>query len=322
MNLNIGDKAPVFQGKDQDGNDINLESFLGKKVVLYFYPKDDTPGCTAQACNLRDNYDRFLAQGYEVLGLSGDDEASHKKFREKYNLPFPLVADPDKSINELYGVWVEKNMYGNVYMGTARTTFIIDENGIITDIISKVDTAGHTDQILGKEETAEKSSEEGDTSVSVTEPAEEKKTEVKKTSRKSPAKKTAVKKTAPAAKKAPAKKTAAKKPAAKKAPATKSAAKKKTTPEKAVAKKSTAKKSSAKKVAPKKKTATKKGAVKPTAKKTVVKKAAVKKAAPKKKVVAKKATVKKSAAKKTVAKKVAPKKKTVVKKKSATKKKK
>ncbi|WMJ73526.1 thioredoxin-dependent thiol peroxidase [Cytophagaceae bacterium ABcell3] len=148
MALSKGDKAPEFEGKDQNGNTIKLSDFKGKKVILYFYPKDDTPGCTAQACDLRDNYDRFLSQGFVVLGVSGDDEASHKKFAEKYDLPFSLVADPDKKINETYGVWVEKNMYGRKYMGTARTTFIIDENGNIEDIIKKVKTKEHTNQIL------------------------------------------------------------------------------------------------------------------------------------------------------------------------------
>ncbi|HYG37160.1 MAG TPA: thioredoxin-dependent thiol peroxidase [Cytophagales bacterium] len=148
MALNIGDKAPDFQGKDQDGNSIKLSDFKGRKVVLYFYPKDDTPGCTAQACNLRDNDAALKKAGYQVIGVSSDPEKAHKKFIEKYGLPFPLVADTDKSINEAYGVWVEKSMYGRKYMGTARTTFIIDENGVITDIISKVDTKEHTSQIL------------------------------------------------------------------------------------------------------------------------------------------------------------------------------
>ncbi len=150
MALSIGDKAPLFEGKDQDGKEVKLSAYVGKKVVVYFYPKDDTPGCTAQSCNLRDNYEKIIKEGYEVVGISGDDEASHLKFRKKYNLPFTLIADSDKSINELYGVWVEKNMYGRVYMGTARTTFIIDEKGIIIDIISKVVTADHTAQILDK----------------------------------------------------------------------------------------------------------------------------------------------------------------------------
>ena len=148
MKLNIGDKAPLFRGKDQDGKDVNLKDYTGKKVVLYFYPNDDTPGCTAQACNIRDNYDRLISKGYKVFGISGNDEASHRKFIAKYKLPFSLIADTDKSINELYGVWVEKSMYGKSFMGTARTTFIIDEKGIISDIIAKVVTDNHTEQIL------------------------------------------------------------------------------------------------------------------------------------------------------------------------------
>jgi peroxiredoxin Q/BCP len=148
MTLKIGDKAPDFESKDQDGKTIKLSDFRGKKVVLYFYPKDDTPGCTAQACNLRDNEMALKKAGYQVVGVSSDPEKSHKKFIEKFNLPFPLVADTEKTINEAYGVWVEKSMYGRKYMGTARTTFIIDENGIIADIIDKVDTKEHTSQIL------------------------------------------------------------------------------------------------------------------------------------------------------------------------------
>ena len=116
--------------------------------MLYFYPKDSTPGCTAQACDLRDNYEKLLSQGYVVLGVSVDSEKSHKKFIEKYNLPFDLLADTDHKIVEDYGVWAEKNMYGRKYMGIVRTTFIIDEAGIITDIIEKVDTKNHTKQII------------------------------------------------------------------------------------------------------------------------------------------------------------------------------
>ena len=149
MRPNIGESAPLFESRDQDGKEIKLSDYKGKKVVLYFYPKDDTPGCTAEACNLRDNYDRFVSQGYEILGISSDNEKSHRKFIDKYNLPFRLVADTDKSIHEKYGTWVEKSMYGKKYMGTARTTFIIDEEGIIRDIIDKVNTKDHTVQILG-----------------------------------------------------------------------------------------------------------------------------------------------------------------------------
>lgn len=148
MKLQIGDNAPAFEGKDHEGRTVKLPDFRGKKVVLYFYPKDDTPGCTAEACNLRDNYEKLMEAGYEVIGVSADNEASHAKFRSKYSLPFLLVADPDHSINEMYGVWVEKSMYGRKYMGTQRTTFIIDENGRIIDIIEKVKTNDHAAQIL------------------------------------------------------------------------------------------------------------------------------------------------------------------------------
>lgn len=149
MGLQVGDPAPEFSARDQDGKEVKLSDFKGEKVILYFYPKDDTPGCTAQACNLRDNYDKLLSQGYKVLGVSVDDEKSHVKFINKFSLPFPLLADTDHAIVEAYGVWVEKSMYGRTYMGTARTTFVMDENGIIEEIIQKVDTKNHTDQILG-----------------------------------------------------------------------------------------------------------------------------------------------------------------------------
>jgi peroxiredoxin Q/BCP len=149
MELQVGDPAPEFSARDQDGKEVKLSDLKGEKVILYFYPKDDTPGCTAQACNLRDNYDKLLSQGYKVLGVSVDNEKSHVKFINKFNLPFPLLADTDHAIVEAYGVWVEKSMYGRTYMGTARTTFVIDENGIIEEIIQKVDTKNHTDQILG-----------------------------------------------------------------------------------------------------------------------------------------------------------------------------
>ncbi|GAB4041546.1 thioredoxin-dependent thiol peroxidase [Spirosoma gilvum] len=148
MELKIGDPAPDFTSTDQNGQPIKLSDYRGKKVVLYFYPKDDTPGCTAEACSLRDNEDRLRAAGYEVLGVSVDDHKSHQKFIKKYNLPFPLVSDTDKQIVESYGVWKEKSMYGRTHMGIVRTTFLIDEAGIITDIITKVDTQNHADQIL------------------------------------------------------------------------------------------------------------------------------------------------------------------------------
>jgi len=149
MALNAGDKAPDFTTKDQDGNFVKLSDFKGKKVVLYFYPKDMTPGCTAEACDLRDNYKVLQKQGYEVLGISTDDEKMHRKFIEKEKLPFRLLADTDKSVHEKYGTWIEKSMYGRKYMGTARITFIIDENGMIQEVIGKVDTKNHTAQILG-----------------------------------------------------------------------------------------------------------------------------------------------------------------------------
>lgn len=146
--LKQGDKAPAFTSKDQNGNPISLSQFKGKKVVLYFYPKDNTPGCTAEACDFRDNYQGLKAQGIEVLGVSVDDEKSHQKFITKYDLPFTLIADTDKAIVEAYGVWAEKNMYGKKYMGTNRTTFIIDEGGNIAHIISKVNTKAATEQVL------------------------------------------------------------------------------------------------------------------------------------------------------------------------------
>ena len=148
MNLNIGDKAPDFEVTDQNGKTVKLSDYRGKKVVLYFYPKDDTSGCTAQACNLRDNYDDLKAKGYEVIGVSTDDEKSHQKFIQKHNLPFTLLADTEKKVVEAYGVWQEKSMYGRKYMGTMRYTFVIDENGIIQDIITKVDTKDHAAQLV------------------------------------------------------------------------------------------------------------------------------------------------------------------------------
>jgi peroxiredoxin Q/BCP len=146
--LKEGQKAPDFTAKDQDGNNVSLSQFAGKKVVLYFYPKDDTPGCTAEACDFRDNYQGLTAKGIVVLGVSVDDEKSHQKFVTKHSLPFTLIADPDKKIVEAYGVWGEKNMYGKKYMGTNRTTFLIDENGVISHIIKKVDTKNSTAQVL------------------------------------------------------------------------------------------------------------------------------------------------------------------------------
>jgi len=148
MALTAGSKAPDFIVKDQDGKDVKLTDFKGKKLVLYFYPKDMTPGCTAESCNLRDNYKVLQKQGYEVLGVSTDNEKSHQKFIAKEKLPFRLLADTEKSLHTRYGTWIEKSMYGRKYMGTARVTYIINENGIIDEIIGKVDTKNHTDQIL------------------------------------------------------------------------------------------------------------------------------------------------------------------------------
>jgi peroxiredoxin Q/BCP len=153
MALKIGDKAPDFAVNDQDGKSVKLSDFKNRKVVLYFYPKDMTPGCTAEACDLRDNYKMLQKQGYEVLGVSTDDEKMHRKFIQKESLPFQLLADTDRKLHDAYGTWIEKSMYGRKYMGTARITFIINEKGIIEDIIEKVDTANHTGQILKKGET-------------------------------------------------------------------------------------------------------------------------------------------------------------------------
>ncbi|MEJ7780668.1 MAG: thioredoxin-dependent thiol peroxidase [Daejeonella sp.] len=146
--LSEGQKAPDFTAKDQNGKNISLSDFSGKDVILYFYPKDDTPGCTAEACSFRDNYQSLLSRGFEVIGVSTDDEQSHQKFITKYNLPFPLISDTDRNIVESYGVWVEKNMYGKKYMGVARNTFIIDKEGMIKKIIKKVDTANSSAQII------------------------------------------------------------------------------------------------------------------------------------------------------------------------------
>lgn len=146
--LKIGDKAPDFKGIDQDSKEIKLSDFKGKKLVLYFYPKDSTPGCTAEACDLRDNYDRFLSQGYDVVGVSADSEKSHQNFIAKYSLPFKLISDKEKVMLKAYNAWGEKKMYGKTYEGVLRKTFVISEKGIIENIIDKVDTKKHTSQIL------------------------------------------------------------------------------------------------------------------------------------------------------------------------------
>lgn len=151
MGLQVGDKAPDILGVNQNGKELKLSDFAGKKVVLYFYPKDNTPGCTAQACSLRDNYSELQEAGYEVIGVSTDSAASHLKFISKQNLPFNLIADTDKKLSEQFGTWGEKSLYGKQYMGTFRTTFLIDEAGIITRIMlpKEVNTKIHASQILG-----------------------------------------------------------------------------------------------------------------------------------------------------------------------------
>ena len=184
----VGSKAPDFTANNENGKPVKLSDYKGKKVVLYFYPKDDTPTCTNEACNLRDNYKALQKAGYEVLGISTNNEKQHTKFITKYKLPFTLLVDEDQHVHALYGTWVEKQLYGRKYMGTARTTFLINEKGIIDEVIEKVDSSNHAQQILGE-------------SI----PAKSKKVEVKK----APAKKAAVKKAA--AKKVAAKKTSNKK---------------------------------------------------------------------------------------------------------------
>lgn len=147
-NLTIGDKAPAFKAKDQDGKEVKLEDFDGKKVVLYFYPKDMTPGCTNQACNLRDNFDKLKEEGIVVLGVSPDEEKRHIKFIDKYDLPFTLLADPDKEVINAYGIWGPKKFMGKEYDGVHRTTFLINEDGKIHDIIKKPKTKAHAEEIL------------------------------------------------------------------------------------------------------------------------------------------------------------------------------
>ena len=146
--LKIGEEAPAFKAFDQDGDPISLQDYKGKKLILYFYPKDDTPGCTAEACNLRDNYDLLLKKGYKIIGVSADDDRSHKKFISKYVLPFPLIPDKDKEIILAYGAWGKKKLYGKEYDGILRTTYIISEEGRIEKVFTNVDTKNHTEQIL------------------------------------------------------------------------------------------------------------------------------------------------------------------------------
>ncbi|UIR56195.1 thioredoxin-dependent thiol peroxidase [Sphingobacterium sp. SRCM116780] len=145
--LEVGQKAPAITAKNQNGESISLSDYIGKKVILYFYPKDNTPGCTTEACNFRDNYQSLKKDGFEIIGVSIDGEASHQKFMTKHELPFQLLVDEDQKIVNDYGVWVEKNMYGKKYMGTARTTFLIDEKGNIAHIIKKVDNKNASQQI-------------------------------------------------------------------------------------------------------------------------------------------------------------------------------
>ena len=146
--LEKGDIAPDFKGVDQDGKSIQLSDFKGSKLILYFYPKDNTTGCTAEACDLRDNYKMWLTKGYKILGVSPDSQQSHQKFIAKYNLPFPLIADEDKTIIKAYGAWGPKKLYGREYEGLLRTTFVIDEKGLIEEVFAKVKTKDHTNQIL------------------------------------------------------------------------------------------------------------------------------------------------------------------------------
>ena len=146
--LKKGDSAPLFEGKDQNGNTIGLKNYLGKKIILYFYPKDLTPGCTDESCNLRDNYKELAKKNFVVLGVSADDEESHRKFADKHSLPFPLIADTERKIIIAYGAWGEKQNYGKTYEGILRTTYVIDEKGIIEEVFAKVDTKNHTQQIF------------------------------------------------------------------------------------------------------------------------------------------------------------------------------
>ncbi|HEY9001246.1 MAG TPA: thioredoxin-dependent thiol peroxidase [Mucilaginibacter sp.] len=143
-----GEKAPDFTAKDQNGNTVSLSDFKGKNVILYFYPQDNTPTCTNEACNFRDNYQSLLSKGFSVIGVSPDTEKSHKKFETKFNLPFPLIADPDRKIVEAYGLWAEKMMFGRKYMGVLRTTFIIDPKGKILKVIDKVESKNASQQVL------------------------------------------------------------------------------------------------------------------------------------------------------------------------------
>lgn len=148
ITLKEGDKAPLFSGEDQNGNKVSLGDYKGKKLVLYFYPKDDTPGCTTEACNLRDNYSLLRKKGFEIIGVSPDDIKSHKKFEKKFDLPFILIADTSHKILEKYGVWGLKKLYGREYMGVLRTTFVMDEKGVIRKIFTRPDVKAHAEEII------------------------------------------------------------------------------------------------------------------------------------------------------------------------------
>lgn len=153
--LQIGNQMPAFSVADETGRVVTDKDLLGKKTVIYFYPKDSTPGCTAEACNIRDNYRTFLAQGYQVFGVSKDSQASHVKFKEKYDLPFPLLSDPTTEMLQAFGAWGEKKLYGKTSMGTLRKTFVFNAEGVLERIIEKVDTKNHTEQILYNYDTEE-----------------------------------------------------------------------------------------------------------------------------------------------------------------------
>lgn len=147
--LQIGDKMPAFSVTDETGKTVTERDLLGRKTVIYFYPKDSTPGCTAEACNIRDNYHSFLAQGYQVFGVSKDSQTSHVRFKEKYDLPFPLLSDPTTEMLQTFGAWGEKKLYGKVSMGTLRKTFVFNEDGVLERVIDKVDTKNHSEQLFG-----------------------------------------------------------------------------------------------------------------------------------------------------------------------------
>ncbi|WP_167606100.1 thioredoxin-dependent thiol peroxidase [Maribellus sediminis] len=146
--LKVGDKAPVFEGVNQNGEKISLKDYAGKKLILYFYPKDNTPGCTAESCNLNDNYEAWLQKGFDVVGVSPDSQKSHQNFIAKFGFRFNLISDTEHEILEAYGAWGLKKMYGKEYMGVLRKTFVIDENGVISEIFEKVDTKDHSNQII------------------------------------------------------------------------------------------------------------------------------------------------------------------------------